>query len=1026
MSVVSISPTSGSTAGGTSVTITGTGLSTANVVLFGGVGATPQSSSTADTIYVTAPAQADAGPVAVDVNLPTGKIPAPAFTYVAPSVQTLVPAGGSTAGNTLVTITGTLLGATTTVLFGTVGAPPLSVTDTEVTVLSPAAQPAGITTVSLNLPTGPLPAGSFTYGAPPVVTGISPASGPNAGGTQVTITGTGLDLATVMAGPNPATLNDTTLTFTSPPGSGTVDVVVSTAFGSSALTGADQFQYATLPFNFTIPAGAASHGGGVFLTMYGQLAAAYTNGAGTAMAAGDNVYLTATTDGGYDYTPTVGVPIGNSLEPALATTTALVQAIQLPNVALNAGRFVIGVGAAPVVPVNDATGDVTGTTPVMQGSNIYDFFEFSYLPVAGRLTLTINTSAIDQFGLPIILQAAGQLVMPAGQVGVELPCDQVIGADAGFASAVTGTPYLSLTEDAFGKASTVRILSPKSRLGDNPVQGLTATAGTPTGTLAADTTYSYVLTAVTGSAEAPAACALAQATTSTGTIEVSWSPSTMASVSSYKLYRATPNGSSLSWDLVATQAAADAATYLDTGTDSSTAAPGFEALATYFDTAIGDLFTLYDGAPNTINLTVTDGSSPANGLQYSFTGTAMAAPDWLNAPGNTVLQFACTAIGNNPNGTPPLLPKGTLLYVTQPFFNTNTQNPGKPTPPSWIPNAGSFPTNMAFSAMGVFADNAPQANALYQGSAQPAGVDQAALSVAIGAIEDQIDAALLRGIATTVNAVNWANAPTNLTAAATPGTSGGLPAGQAYYYVVTALNEVGETSPSNEACCQTTTGSVTLGWAPVAGATGYNVYRGTVSGEENTLIAAGVGGTTVADDTADPAPSTVSPPTAGAQTAPTVLAATGLAGGALEAGQTYFYVVTALGLDGESSASAAASAATTAGNQSIALTWSAAENTAAYKIYRGTASGQETQLIGTSIGTGCSFTDAGSAAQVPPPVIYYAPGTVCDLYGQYFHQPTVSYGGLCYAAPFDDQGGQSSTIAAASPQSVQITLGAWI
>ncbi len=82
----------------------------------------------------------------------------------------------------------------------------------------------------------------------PTVTGISPASGPAAGDTVVTITGTGFTGATAVDfGTNPATgmtvVNGTTITADSPAGSGAVDVTVVTPGGTSAATAADRFTY---------------------------------------------------------------------------------------------------------------------------------------------------------------------------------------------------------------------------------------------------------------------------------------------------------------------------------------------------------------------------------------------------------------------------------------------------------------------------------------------------------------------------------------------------------------------------------------------------------------------------------------------------------------------------------------------------------------------------------------------------------------------------------------------------------------
>jgi hypothetical protein len=109
---------------------------------------------------------------------------------------------------------------------------------------------------------GPDPAGvavAITTPAP-VVTAVSPATGPPAGGTTVTVTGTHLAGATSVSfgAGHPATsvsCTDTSCTAVSPAEAvGTVDVQVATAGGTSATSGADRFSYAAADLSVAMTA----------------------------------------------------------------------------------------------------------------------------------------------------------------------------------------------------------------------------------------------------------------------------------------------------------------------------------------------------------------------------------------------------------------------------------------------------------------------------------------------------------------------------------------------------------------------------------------------------------------------------------------------------------------------------------------------------------------------------------------------------------------------------------------------------
>ena len=252
--VTSLSPTHGPTAGGTVVTITGTGFSGATAVHFGPTAATSLTVNSATTIHTTAPA--GTGTVDVTVTTPVATSATSSvdkFTY-GPAVTAISPSSGSTVGGTVVTISGRGFGGATAVDFGSTAAGSYSVVSaSSITATAPAG--SGTVDVTVTTPAGSSPkstADAYTYKAPPVVTGLSQSGGPIAGGTNVTISGSGFTGATTVDfGSTPAssfTVNsDTSITATAPAGSGTVDVTVVTMAGTSAIASADQFTYFSPP-----------------------------------------------------------------------------------------------------------------------------------------------------------------------------------------------------------------------------------------------------------------------------------------------------------------------------------------------------------------------------------------------------------------------------------------------------------------------------------------------------------------------------------------------------------------------------------------------------------------------------------------------------------------------------------------------------------------------------------------------------------------------------------------------------------
>jgi hypothetical protein len=161
------------------------------------------------------------------------------------------PNSGPAAGGTTVTITGSGFTPSATVKFGNVAATHVTyISSTKLTAVAPA-QSAGTHNVFVTTSAGTTSAVSgdqYTYVAA-VVTGVSPNSGPAAGGTTVTITGSGFTpSATVKFGNVAAThvtyVSSTKLTAVVPAqAAGTHNVYVITSDGSSATVTADQYTY---------------------------------------------------------------------------------------------------------------------------------------------------------------------------------------------------------------------------------------------------------------------------------------------------------------------------------------------------------------------------------------------------------------------------------------------------------------------------------------------------------------------------------------------------------------------------------------------------------------------------------------------------------------------------------------------------------------------------------------------------------------------------------------------------------------
>jgi hypothetical protein len=256
--VTAISATNGPTSGGTSITIRGTGFTGATAVDFGASGAASFTVNSDESITAVSPAGASG---AVDVTVTTAGGPsatssADKFTFIAPPTVTgvspnSVPLAGGVWG---VTVTGTNLATTTKVSIGDTQTSFNVISDTSLEIYIPAGESpetVDIIVTTIGGTSERTSADQFTYlppPPPPTVTGLSPSSGTERGGTTVRITGAGFTKAQAVffGGVLVTTFtvnNDGSITAVSPPGTGTVNVTVATPSGTSSISSADVFTY---------------------------------------------------------------------------------------------------------------------------------------------------------------------------------------------------------------------------------------------------------------------------------------------------------------------------------------------------------------------------------------------------------------------------------------------------------------------------------------------------------------------------------------------------------------------------------------------------------------------------------------------------------------------------------------------------------------------------------------------------------------------------------------------------------------
>jgi len=194
-----VAPATGTTAGGATVTLTGTGLHPLATSTFGGLAA-ERLAGDSTSLTVRVPAHA-AGAVDVAVQNPDlqAAVLTGAFTYAAPQlpaplVQGVSPGSGPASGGTTITITGTDF-VSPEVSFGGTAVLPSAAASSSLTVVAPAHLP-GLVDVTVRNADGQANTLASSYGytgslPAPAILGLSPSSGPTGGGGLTVLTGSG-------------------------------------------------------------------------------------------------------------------------------------------------------------------------------------------------------------------------------------------------------------------------------------------------------------------------------------------------------------------------------------------------------------------------------------------------------------------------------------------------------------------------------------------------------------------------------------------------------------------------------------------------------------------------------------------------------------------------------------------------------------------------------------------------------------------------------------------------------------------
>ncbi|HEX4440110.1 MAG TPA: IPT/TIG domain-containing protein [Thermoanaerobaculia bacterium] len=367
-SISGFTPASGPV--GTSVSISGSGLTGATGVQFNGTASTSFTVNSDASITAAVPAGAATGKITVAA--PGGTATSAADFTVTTSSGVTITSFTPTAGpiNVKVTINGTGFTGVSSVKFNGKAASFTVVSSTQLTANVSGGTTSGKITVTASGGTA-TSATDFTVAVAPTVTGFSPGSG--TAGTSVVVTGTGFDTASAVAfngfGATFTVNSPTQITATVPSTATTGKIKVTNAAGAAS-SGASFL----VPPTVTSFSPASGHAGTSVVingATFGGATSVTFNGTTATFIVNTSVKITAT------------VPSGATTGKIAVTTAS--------GTGTSTTDFVIGTGAAPTITSFSPTSGPVGTSVVVTGTNFGGASAVAFNGSAATFTLSGTT-----------------------------------------------------------------------------------------------------------------------------------------------------------------------------------------------------------------------------------------------------------------------------------------------------------------------------------------------------------------------------------------------------------------------------------------------------------------------------------------------------------------------------------------------------------------------------------------------------------------------------------------------------------